>query len=297
MQVFVFLQLVSSRHERSQRRERRHDMVSQLRRPAQPVARRARRRIAQPARRHNHPPALPLPSVSQFDAKRSFVGSPPRKPCHPRHRKREGPIVRWEGSGAAGRFQGGAAARLLRQTGNFRFGFDFDAEREAGVDERIDDVGSVVGGREGAVAALDDGRHAERLEPVHDGLGRQIIEGGLNEIRLRANVPGEGVPVLHIREIAAALAGNHHLAGRPRHLLQHRDLRRLPGVHEGPGGVVRRHQAGRAAADDDNVRLHDRIQKRESLAHRTATTSCPCCLPALGEFRGSWSCTTFPLQI
>ena len=35
-------------------------------------------------------------------------------------------------------------------------------------------------------------------------------------------------------------------------------------------------------------------KKRESLAHRTATTSYPCCLPTLGEFRGSWSCTTFP---
>lgn len=35
-------------------------------------------------------------------------------------------------------------------------------------------------------------------------------------------------------------------------------------------------------------------EKRESLAHRTATTSYPCCLPALGGFRGSWSCTTFP---
>ena len=39
-------------------------------------------------------------------------------------------------------------------------------------------------------------------------------------------------------------------------------------------------------------------KKRESPVHRTATTSYPCCLPALGGFRGSWSCTTFPrLQI
>ena len=35
-------------------------------------------------------------------------------------------------------------------------------------------------------------------------------------------------------------------------------------------------------------------EKRESNVHRTATTSCPCCLPALGELGGSWSCTTFP---
>ena len=35
-------------------------------------------------------------------------------------------------------------------------------------------------------------------------------------------------------------------------------------------------------------------EKRESLIHRTATTSYPCCGQALGEFRGSWSCMTFP---
>ena len=40
--------------------------------------------------------------------------------------------------------------------------------------------------------------------------------------------------------------------------------------------------------------FHNGYEKRESLAHRTATTSYPCCLPALGGFRGSWSCTTFP---
>ncbi len=37
-----------------------------------------------------------------------------------------------------------------------------------------------------------------------------------------------------------------------------------------------------------------RQRKRESPVHRTATTSYPCSLPVLGEFRGSWSCTTFP---
>ena len=37
-------------------------------------------------------------------------------------------------------------------------------------------------------------------------------------------------------------------------------------------------------------------EKRESLIHRTATTSYPCCDQALGEFRGSWSCMTFPMQ-
>ncbi len=39
-----------------------------------------------------------------------------------------------------------------------------------------------------------------------------------------------------------------------------------------------------------------RHKKRVSLIHRTATTSCPCCLPALGKFKGSWSCMTYPSQ-
>ena len=35
-------------------------------------------------------------------------------------------------------------------------------------------------------------------------------------------------------------------------------------------------------------------KKRESLVHRTATTSYPCYGQVLGGFGGSWSCTTFP---
>ena len=30
--------------------------------------------------------------------------------------------------------------------------------------------------------------------------------------------------------------------------------------------------------------------------YRTATTTYPCCLPTLGEFSGSWSYMTYPLQ-
>ena len=30
--------------------------------------------------------------------------------------------------------------------------------------------------------------------------------------------------------------------------------------------------------------------------YRTATTTYPCCLPTLGEFSGSWSYTTYPMQ-
>ena len=32
------------------------------------------------------------------------------------------------------------------------------------------------------------------------------------------------------------------------------------------------------------------------MVYRTATTTYPCCLPTLGEFSGSWSYTTYPMQ-
>jgi len=41
-------------------------------------------------------------------------------------------------------------------------------------------------------------------------------------------------------------------------------------------------------------------QKKEKKAgdlHRTATTTYPCCLPALGGFSGSWSCKTCRVQM
>ena len=37
-------------------------------------------------------------------------------------------------------------------------------------------------------------------------------------------------------------------------------------------------------------------KKRVSYLYRTATTFYPCCLPALGEFKGSWSYKTYPAQ-
>ena len=43
-----------------------------------------------------------------------------------------------------------------------------------------------------------------------------------------------------------------------------------------------------------DVKTPQGTKKRESLVHRTATTSYPCYGQVLGEFGGSWSCTTFP---
>jgi len=38
-------------------------------------------------------------------------------------------------------------------------------------------------------------------------------------------------------------------------------------------------------------------KKRVSSSYRTATTFYPCCLPTLGEFKGSWSYKTYPVQM
>ena len=37
-------------------------------------------------------------------------------------------------------------------------------------------------------------------------------------------------------------------------------------------------------------------QRRVSYSYRTATTSYPCYIPVLGDFRGSWSYKTYPMQ-
>ena len=42
--------------------------------------------------------------------------------------------------------------------------------------------------------------------------------------------------------------------------------------------------------------FHSIKQRRVSYSYRTATTSYPCYIPVLGDFRGSWSYKTYPLQ-
>ena len=37
-------------------------------------------------------------------------------------------------------------------------------------------------------------------------------------------------------------------------------------------------------------------KRRVSYSYRTATTSYPCYIPVLGDFRGSWSYKTYPMQ-
>ena len=41
----------------------------------------------------------------------------------------------------------------------------------------------------------------------------------------------------------------------------------------------------------------EKKEKKAGDLHRTATTTYPCCLPALGGFSGSWSCKTCRVQM
>ena len=45
-----------------------------------------------------------------------------------------------------------------------------------------------------------------------------------------------------------------------------------------------------------SISLEAYKQRRVSYSYRTATTSYPCYIPVLGDFRGSWSYKTYPLQ-
>ena len=42
--------------------------------------------------------------------------------------------------------------------------------------------------------------------------------------------------------------------------------------------------------------LYKGEKRRVSYSYRTATTSYPCYIPVLGDFRGSWSYKTYPMQ-
>ena len=55
--------------------------------------------------------------------------------------------------------------------------------------------------------------------------------------------------------------------------------------------------AGQALVSQSRV-LKSRVikQRRVSYSYRTATTSYPCYIPVLGDFRGSWSYKTYPMQ-
>ena len=68
-----------------------------------------------------------------------------------------------------------------------------------------------------------------------------------------ADVLGELVPVLDIREVAAALAGDHDFAAGPGHLFQDGDGRSLA------CGPIGGQQAGCAASDDNYVRFRHQL--------------------------------------
>ena len=68
-------------------------------------------------------------------------------------------------------------------------------------------------------------------------------------------------------------------------------------LHTGFGGYSRRclwKLCCGICACGSGVKESYGYKKRVSLIYRTATTTYPCCLPALGEFCRSWSYMTYP---
>ena len=136
---------------------------------------------------------------------------------------------------------------------DFEFGLDLDSDGKTRVHERVDDVGGMVGARVSPVTPFDHGFAPEPLEEVYDFLRRKAVECRFDEVGLAADMAGEFVPRLHIREIAAALAGDHYLPPRARHFLKDSDLNVQSCVHGRPCGTVCRHQPGRARSDYDYI--------------------------------------------
>ena len=121
---------------------------------------------------------------------------------------------------------------------------DADAELVQPVHHRIDDILRLVADGKDAVAALDLDGHALLGKEVHDipvveGAHRAVEEGAV-----AVDVPDDLGDVGRIRDVAAPLARDHHLAAGPLHLLEQRDFRAVLGRADGG------HHAGRAGSYD-----------------------------------------------
>ena len=106
---------------------------------------------------------------------------------------------------------------------------DADAELMQPMHHRVDDVLCFVADGENAVAALDLHGHALLPEELHDIL---IVEGAhraVEEGAVAVDVADDLWHIGGIRDVAAPLARNHHLAAGPLHLLEQSDRRTVLG--------------------------------------------------------------------
>ena len=114
----------------------------------------------------------------------------------------------------------------------------------------------MIGRRVGAVSALDNGGHSGGFEPLYQTGWSEVEERRLQEVRVRADVLTELVPVLDIGEVASPLAGDHYLPPGAGHLLQQRHRSIAARGNQRRGRSVRGHQPCGTPADYDDIRLH-----------------------------------------
>ena len=113
----------------------------------------------------------------------------------------------------------------LAYAADLRLALYFHAHTVAGVHQRVHHVRSMVRCRVGAVSPLHHAAHTVSLEKAYQRLGVEVVERRLDKVRARAHVGIEVIPGLEVGEIAPALARDHNLPRRTRHLLQKGDAR------------------------------------------------------------------------
>ena len=80
-----------------------------------------------------------------------------------------------------------------------------------------------------------------------------------DEIGVGADVVREVAPLLDIGEVAAALAGDHHLPAGLGHLLQHGHGPAVFRLGQHFRGADGRHQSGGSSSDHNDIRFHRKV--------------------------------------
>ena len=193
--------------QRNERGARRRDGVSRRLCKTQSVAGRARRRIGQSARADRSRAALDAP-------RRCLHGS-------------DGAVSRDDA----------LRGRLLH----------LYARADERVCKGVCNIVCAVGDRKHAIAALDLQRHAEGFKKRLRVLRRKPAERAVQKPSLAGDVLQKGFHVAVVRDVAAPLARDAHLAPELAVRLQQHDLRAAA------RGGIGAHHTGGAAADDNNI--------------------------------------------
>ena len=106
--------------------------------------------------------------------------------------------------------------------------------------------------RESPVSPLHYRLETIALQQINHVVRREIVIGRLDEIRVCANMGREIVPLLDIREVAAALSREQNLPSRARHLFQNNHL----GIRRSGFRPMGCEQARCAAANYHDIIFH-----------------------------------------